>query len=436
MRFHQLSIALSCVLLATTSLAAPARKPARAPTQTPAPASLASPVKIEFSHRLDEAQAEELEKLVNDFNGSQKDVQVALVRRGEIDMPKQLNLATTEEYARFMAKKAKFKPIHEVIRDAKIPLSANQISPDLRGNGAASSPLLALPLAFSTPVFYYNKAAFRKAGLDPESPPKTWSDVQDAAGKLAANENCVFTTSWPAWVMVDNMSAWNNAPSVDARKTLSFNGLVQVKHMAMMASWHKAGFFSYFGRRDEADNRFNAGECAMLTSSSALYAALRQNKKLDFGVSPLPYHADEYGTPKNTLADGASLWVAAGLKPAESKGVGKFISYILSPEFQIKLTVGGGYLPMTPVARATATSRLLKEDLAGLTIAYQQLHGKNVIPSIRVSQIEAVRTIVDEELEAIWGQKKSSKEALDEAVRRGNAALRGTSSPVSRKAKK
>lgn len=108
----------------------------------------------------------------------------------------------------------------------------------------AKGRLYALPVAYSTPVLYYNKAAFRKAGLSPEKPPKSWVEAQEVAGKLAdSGSRCPFTTSWPAWVLIDNMSAWNGAPVNDAKGNLAFNGLVQIKHVAMMATWHKSKYF-------------------------------------------------------------------------------------------------------------------------------------------------------------------------------------------------
>jgi sn-glycerol 3-phosphate transport system substrate-binding protein len=287
--------------------------------------------------------------------------------------------------------------------------------------------LFSLPIAYSTPVLYINKAIFRKAGLDPEQPPKTWAEAQEVAGKLVdAGSRCAFTTSWPACVLIDNLSAWNGAEVSDAKGKLNFNGLVQIKHVAMLATWYKAKYFSYFGRRDEADRHFADGECGMLTSSSALYASLLAEKSLEVGVSTLPYHDDVRGAPQNTLADGASLWIANGLTPAETKGVAKFISYLLSPEVQIDLTVSGGYLPMTSVARATASSALLKDYFTGLHVAYAQLRGRTSSPIVRVSQIESVRNVVDEELEAVWANKIPAKQALDNAVERGNALLNQT----------
>ena len=391
----------------------------------PKPVPASSPVTIELSHHLDEIQAERLEPIIENFNTQHKDVVVKLVRRVEGGAPRQLNLVTRDEYSRFLANKASFKPLHQVMREARASFDIGKLAPELRDSIVdKQGRLFALPVAFSTPVLYINKEAFRKAGLDPESPPKTWADTQDAAGKLlAAGSRCAYTTSWPAWVLIDNISAWNGVDVNDAKGNLAFNGLLQIKHVAMMATWYRSKYFSYFGRQDEADRRFANGECGMLTSSSSLYANLSKNSPIEVGVSTLPYHDDVRGAPQNTLADGASLWVAGGMNAAETKGVAKFISYVLGPEVQINMTLAGGFLPMTSVARTAAGSQLLKSDLDGLQVAYSQLRGAASAPAVRISQIEAVRRIVEEELESVWDNRKPAKEALDNAVQRGNAVL-------------
>ena len=380
---------------------------------------------IVLSHQLDEERAARLEQLVERFNGGQKDVKVSLVRRADASAPAQLNLVLREDVAQFSAQRASFKPLHLVMKEAKEKFDESQFAPEMRvGVSDAKGKLFALPIALSTPVLYYNKALFRKAGLDPEKAPVTWWEVQTAAGKVFDSGNrCPYTTSWPAWVHIDNLSALNNAEVTTAKGQLAFNGMIQVKHIALLASWYKSRYFSYFGRRDEADYRFSVGECAMLTSNSSLAATLQGQKNLDFGVARLPYYDDAYGAPQHTLADGASLWVGAGRKPAEYKAVAKFVSFLVTPEIQVEMTKAGGFLPMTPVARSAARSKLLQADLAGLDIAYGQLQGKGALHPTRVSQIEPVRIIVEEELEAVWADKKPAKEALDTAVARGNAVL-------------
>ena len=385
----------------------------------------AAPIPIELSHRLDEGQGERLEKFVARFNERQKDYQINITRRVDGDAPKDINLVTREEQAKFQASKADFKPLYQVMKQAKQPFDSRKLSPDLRvGLDDAKGNLFALPVALSTPVLYINKAAFRKAGLDPEKPPKTWAETQKAADKLFdSGSACPYTTSWPAWVHIDNLSAWNGGEIADAKGKLDFNGLVQVKHTAMLTTWSKAKFFAYFGRRDEADRRFAAGECGMLTSTSSLYGALRDDRKVETGVSALPYHDDVQGSPQQTLADGASLWVGGGKNADEYKGVAMFISFLLEPALQVEFTAMEGFLPMTPVARAAANSKLLQADVANLDVAYLQLQGKGSLYPLRVSQIEPVRVIVEEELEAAWDGRKPAKEALDNAVERGNEAL-------------
>jgi sn-glycerol 3-phosphate transport system substrate-binding protein len=406
------------ILPATLALALAACLPA---------AALAAPTQIDLSHQLDEERAERLEKLVERFNSGQKDYQVRLVRRVQGEAPKDLNLVTREEQARFVAAKAGFRPLHQVMKEANLPFDGGKLAPELRvGLGDAQGNLFALPIGLSTPVLFINKAAFRKAGLDPDKPPKTWAEVQKAADKLFdAGSTCPYTTSWPAWVHIDNLSSWNGVEVADAKGHLNFNGLVQIKHTAMLTTWAKARFFIYFGRRDEADNRFAAGECGMLTSSSSLYGALNATRKVEAGVSTLPYHDDVPGTPQQTLAGGYSLWVGAGQKPAEYKGVAQFVSFLMEPDLQVELSAAAGFLPMTPAARAAAGSKLLQADVVGLNVAYGQLKGPGALRALRVSEIEKVRIIAEEELEAAWSGKTPPKQALDIAVQRGNLVMSG-----------
>ncbi|MDX9707732.1 MAG: extracellular solute-binding protein [Azospira sp.] len=388
--------------------------------------SAAAVTEVDFFHQLDSGRAARLEQLVEQFNARSKEYRIRLVQNTSGETPAVLNLATPENVLDFAARRASFRPLHRVMSAAREKFDGRQFAPELRVRVAdARGNLNALPLAMSTPVLYYNKDAFRKAGLDPEKPPRTWWEVQHAAGKLFdAGMHCPYTSSWPAWVHIDNTSVLNGGELVGPKgNTLAFNGFVQIKHIALLASWHKSFYFKYFGRRDEADRHFAAGECGMLTSGSSLASTLRDTPALDVGIAPLPYYDDVHGAPRHTLADGASLWIGEGKKPAEYKAAAKFVSFLVAPETQVEITKMGGYLPMTPVARAAADSKLLAPDLDGLKVAYAQLKHEGASHPLRVSQIEPVRQIVEEELEAVWGGRKPAKEALDTAVARGNAVL-------------
>jgi sn-glycerol 3-phosphate transport system substrate-binding protein len=72
---------------------------------------------------------------------------------------------------------------------------------------APNGQMLSFPFNSSTTVFYYNKDAFKAAGLDPDKPPKTWPEVALAAAKLkASGHKCPFTTSWQSWTQLESFS--------------------------------------------------------------------------------------------------------------------------------------------------------------------------------------------------------------------------------------
>jgi sn-glycerol 3-phosphate transport system substrate-binding protein len=95
----------------------------------------------------------------------------------------------------------------------------------------------------------------------------------------------------------------------------------------------------------------------------------------------------------------------------------------LSPEMQIETVRLYGGLPLTPAARSAARSKILKDSDRTLEIAYASMKGKGASSVPHVADIDAVRIITNEELEAAWADKKPAKAALDTAVSRGNAYL-------------
>jgi sn-glycerol 3-phosphate transport system substrate-binding protein len=100
---------------------------------------------------------------------------------------------------------------------------------------------------------------------------------------------------------------------------LVFNGPVQVKHIENMQDWIKKGYFIYGGRKNEPEAKFYSGECAMMTTSSAAYATIKQQAKFKFAESTLPYYGDVQGAPQNTIIGGASLWIMGGKSKDEYK---------------------------------------------------------------------------------------------------------------------
>jgi sn-glycerol 3-phosphate transport system substrate-binding protein len=284
-------------------------------------------------------------------------------------------------------------------------------------------------------MFYINKDAFKKAGLDPEKPPKTWKEVVAAAEKLKASGHaCPYTTSWPSWVHIENFSAWHNVPIGTKQNGMggldtvfTVNSPLHVRHVAMLADMSKKGLFVYAGRTSQGDAKFSGGECAMFTGSSSAIGGIVKAAKVDWSANFLPYHDDVAGAPQNSIIGGASLWVMGGKKAAEYKGVAKFMGFLSQPEVQMEWHIGTGYVPITlAAAELTAQSGFYAKN-PGRDVAVKQLSYKAPTENskgLRFGNFVQGRTVIEEEMEAVFAGKKDAKTALDDAVKRGNEILR------------
>lgn len=404
---------------------------------------------IQWWHAMGGRLGEILEGQVEKFNASQKDFKVVATNKGNYSetlnagvaafrAKQQPHLLQVYEVgtASMMAAKGAIKPVYEVMNENGFPFDPKNFLAAVTGYySTLDGKMLSFPYNSSTPVMYVNKDLFKKAGIDTATLPKTWTEVGAALDKLkAAGVECPMTVSWQSWTQLENLSAYHNQPfatkangmlGMDAE--LTFNGPLQVKHIDMLGTWAKEGKFFYGGRRNEAAARFRSGECGMMFESSAGYAGVKKEAKFDFAISNLPYHADVEGAPYNTIIGGASVWVMAGDSKEEYKGVATFLNFLSSPEVQADWHQQTGYLPITPAAYELTKKQGFYEKNPGTDIAIKQMTGKAPTDNskgLRLGNFDQIRTVIDEELEAVWSGQKTAKAALDSAVARGNELLR------------
>jgi sn-glycerol 3-phosphate transport system substrate-binding protein len=336
--------------------------------------------------------------------------------------------------ATMMASKGAIVPVGKVMSDAGFKFDPAVYVPAVAGYYTApNGQMLSFPFNSSTPVFHYNKDAFKAAGLDPEKPPTTWPEVALAAAKLkTSGHKCPFTTSWISWTQLESFSAWHNVlfasknngfGGLDTR--LAFNTPLHVRHIENLANMAKSGLFIYKGRGNAADATFVSGECAMATGSSALYGNVTRNGKFSYGIGTLPFYPDVAGAPQNTVIGGASLWVMSGKKSEEYKGVAQFFNHLSKTDIAAASHQRTGYLPVTRASfEATDKSGFYKKN-PGTDVSVTQMIRKTTEKSrgVRLGNFVQIRTIIDEEMEQVWRGAKQPKEALDAAVKRGNEQL-------------
>jgi sn-glycerol 3-phosphate transport system substrate-binding protein len=416
------------------------------------PAALAA-TQIQWWHAMGGENGAKVEAIAAAFNATQSDYEIVPVYKGSYDETMTGAIAAfraNEQPAivqvyevgtgTMMAAKGAIYPVYQLMKDQGEPWDQSKfIAPVVGYYSDTDGNVLSLPFNSSTPIMYYNKDVFEKAGLDPEVAPKTWAEVEAFSRKIIESgaATCGFTSAWISWIQTENFNALHNLPySTEANgfggldAVFEFNNAATVKHWDNLKKWSDEGLFQYGGPGggDNAPPKFYAQECAIYMNSSAGRAGVINNAKdFDVGFAPLPYYDDVVDKPMNSIIGGATLWTLQGRPAEEYAGVAKFFTYLQKPEVQADWHQFSGYLPITDAAYQLGVEQGYYEKNPGSDIGIKQLTA--VEPNenskgIRFGNYVQVRGIIDEEFAALLGGQKTAQEALDSAVSRGNEQLR------------
>ena len=404
---------------------------------------------IQWWHSMTAVNNEWVNDLAKQFNESQKDYKVVPTFKGNYDESMTAAIAAFRSgnaphilqvfevgTATMMASKGATVPVAKVMKDAGADFNPAGYIPAVAAYYTApNGQMLSFPFNSSTTIFYYNKDAFKKAGLNPDKAPATWPEVFEAAKKLkASGHGCPMTLAWNGWTQLESFSAWHNVEFATEKNGLSANGYkarmkinspLHVRHIDNLAQAAKAGEYVYKGRGSAAQASFTAGECAMIQTSSGYYGDVAKNAKFAYGLAPMPYYPDAKGAPQNTVIGGASLWVMSGKKAPEYKGVAKFFEFLSQTKVQAASHQRTGYLPITMAAFELTDKSGFYQKNPGTDVAVNQMIRKVTDNSrgIRLGNYVQIRTIEDEELEQVWSGKQSAQTALDSIVKRGDELL-------------
>ena len=412
------------------------------------PLSAHAATEISWWHAMTGANAEVVTKIASDFNASQSEYELKPVFKGTY--PETLNAGIAAFRAGqapdimqvfdvgtgvMMGAKGAIKPVAEVLKEGGQTFDKSQYLAGIVGYySTPEGEMLSFPYNSSSPILYYNKDIFAKAGLDVDNPPKTWAEVWAAARKIKESgaATCGYTSTWLTWIHTENFAAWNNVSwatnenGLAGVPELKIDGPLFVKHFHELADLAKEGVFVYGGRTSEAKQNFTSGECGILTESSGGLGDIVKSG-MNYGIGQLPYDETAAGAPQNTTPGGASLWVMGGKSDDIYKGVAAFFAYLSKTEVQQFLHEQSGYLPVTMAAYEATKASGFYEKNPAREVPILQMSGKPPTENskgVRAPNLPQQRDIQNDEYEKMLAGQQDAATALKNAAERGNAAIR------------
>lgn len=411
-----------------------------------------APTEIQMWMGLTGPSGELLSRFGDDFNKSQNEYRVVVSFKGQY--PEQRAAAVAAFRAGnpphimqmfdagsgdMIQARGAILPVSDVFKRANIRFDpADFIAPARGYYGLPNGDLLSMPFNVSTAVLFYNKDAFRKAGLNPEQPPRTWPEVIEAAGKIRSTNAaaCGFTTTWLAWIMLEQFSSRHNLQMGTLGNgrgglgtSLTVSNPMNVRMVQTLVDMQKDKRFDYGGRSNDAAAKFISGECAMLTQSSGGLGAIARDAKFEFGTAQLPYWPDVKGAPYATTIGGASLWVfnAPNRSDHEFRGVAKFLDYLRSDKVMTEWAKTTGFLPATNSAFKAMKDEGFFAQNPGRDVPILSLiegaKGEHT-NGYRFGRWTEIRDIYHEEVERALQGRQTAAQAMVNFERRGNALLR------------
>ena len=408
----------------------------------------AAPVEITFWHSMGGVNGEAIAKMVADFNAAYEGkIKVNVEYQGTYDDAINkikaagmgaLPCDVVQVYdigSRFMIDSGWAKPMQEMIDAEGYDIS--QIEPNIAAYYTIDGKLYSMPFNSSTPLLYYNKTAFKEAGLDPETPPKNFDEIIEMAAKLkvlAADGSVArygfgmgnygwFFEQWQGKMAKHYVDNGNGREARATKVVFDQSGGAE----AVFNVWKRlldGGVITYLNRgNNDAKAAFIAGKIAITLESTAALKSLLTNvgDSFEIGTGFFPnIHPDDQG---GVSIGGGSLWMLASGNEAKQNAAWEFIKYMISPDVQAFWNAQTGYFPITV---ATHELDAFKANLAKYPqfgTAIEQLHATSpqFVGSL-LSVFPEARALVETYTERLVNGQLSVQETVTNLAKEINSA--------------
>lgn len=348
------------------------------------------------------------------YAGNYNDARIKALAAMESGKPAQLSVMFSIDLYELIELDA-VVPFDDVVKTDEERAWLNAFYPSLMENGQTAGKTWGIPFQRSTIVMYYNKDAFRAAGLDPEAPPATWDELVEVSKKLTKDDGSQWglmipSTGYPYWMFgalamqngeqlmsgAGDETYFNKPGVVEA---LSFWKDLGNKHQVMPKGTIEWGTLR---------KNFLEGRTAMMWHSTGNLTAVKKNANFDFGVAMLPA-----GKRRGTPTGGGNFYIFKNTSDAEREAAMKLIKFMTAPENSAAWSVATGYMGISPASYETATLKSYVAEFPPAAVARDQL--EYATAELSTFQAGRVRKALDDALQAALIGSKSPEEALSEA---------------------
>ena len=411
------------------------------PAATPTPTG---PTKFAFWHAMSGTNGEAIGEMMKRFNASQNKCVGEAIFQGAYD--DSLNkLKAGLQSKDIPAVVQMFDLATQVLIDLQVlapmqdfidrdKFSVSDLEPNVLAYYSYGGKLYGMPYNTSNPMMYYNKDAFKAAGLDPNKPPRTYAEVLDYSKKLtkkgADGKVSMYGYSMAiyGWFFEQLLAAsgglyLDNGNGRDARATkATFNSPEGVKIMTWWKEGFDAGLIGNFGRPTaDTQKAFDAQQTAMMIESTAgLRSRLNAAQgKFELGTGFLPRPDEAAFQKSGTIIGGASVYILKDRPDAEKNCAWEFVKFTVSPEIQAYWHTASGYYPVTKKAYDVQTDKDWVAKYPQFLTAVEQLHAA---PNNRFTQgaltgvMPAARQRIENAIEEVLNGKATPQQALDSAA--------------------
>ncbi len=287
--------------------------------------------------------------------------------------------------------------------------------PTLMENGTTGGKTWGIPFQRSTIVMYYNKDAFKAAGLDPESPPESWDELVAAGKKLTKADG----SQWGMMIPSTGYPYWMFGALAMQNDQVLMNGAGNETNFAAPATVEALQFWKDLGAKHKVmpegtiewgtlRKNFLEGKTAIMWHSTGNLTTVKKKAGFDFGVAMLPANKRR-GTPTG----GGNFYIFKKTSPEERSASMKLIKFMTSPEQSANWSMQTGYMGISQAAYDTSELQDYVKGFPYAAVARDQLNYATA--ELSTYETGRVRKSLDDAIQAALTGSKSPEDALKEA---------------------